>query len=71
MKHQLPSPVTIFLKHFYRHRSFQPIQQAMQRIDVFDPALTNEVQNEHTFSSFSNLRLIPYVRLLIDPCHFL
>jgi hypothetical protein len=55
MKHQLSSLVTVFLKNFYHHQSFQQIQQTMQRANVFDPALTNEEQNEHTLYSFSNL----------------
>jgi hypothetical protein len=31
-----------FLKHFYRRQSFQQLQHTMQRVDVCDPALTNE-----------------------------
>jgi hypothetical protein len=34
------------------HQSFQQIQQTMQCVDVFDQALRDEDQNEHTLISF-------------------
>jgi hypothetical protein len=39
----------------------------MQRVDVFDPALTNEEQNEHTLFSFSDLLLIMSIVTVLSP----
>jgi hypothetical protein len=52
MKHQISPSITILFKTLYRHQSFQQIQKTKQRIDVFDPELKNEEENEHTFLSF-------------------
>jgi hypothetical protein len=37
MKYQIS-----FLEKFYRHQSFQQIQQMVQHVNVFDPELRNE-----------------------------
>jgi hypothetical protein len=69
MKHQLSSPVTVLFKTFPSSSIISTNSTVDAGSWFFDPALTNEEQNEHTL--FSNLRVLPYVLSLYGSLSFL